>query len=46
MVGMKNALDDLAKSIPAARQVTAEQFIDFRYLQNLEKSGLLQELYR
>jgi NitT/TauT family transport system substrate-binding protein len=46
MEGMKNALDDLAKTVPAARTVKAEQFIDTRYLDNLERSGLLKELYR
>jgi ABC-type nitrate/sulfonate/bicarbonate transport system substrate-binding protein len=46
MAGMKNALDDLAKTVPAARDAKPEQFIDTRFLDNLEKSGLLQELYR
>ena len=46
MRGMKNALDDLAKSVPAARDAKAEQFIETRYLDNLEKSGLLRDLYR
>ena len=46
MAGMKNALDDLAKTVPAAKDAKPEQFIDTRYLDNLEKSGLLKELYR
>jgi NitT/TauT family transport system substrate-binding protein len=46
MVGMQNALDDLARTVPAARNTKPEQFIDFRFLENLEKSGLLKELYR
>ena len=46
MVGMQNALDDLAKTVPAARGAKPEQFIDLRFLDNLEKSGLLKELYR
>jgi NitT/TauT family transport system substrate-binding protein len=46
MTGMKNALDDLAKTVPAAREAKPEQFIETRYLDNLEKSGLLRELYR
>jgi ABC-type nitrate/sulfonate/bicarbonate transport system substrate-binding protein len=45
MTGMKNALDDLAKTVPAAREAKPEQFIESRYLDNLEKSGLLRELY-
>ncbi|HWO43200.1 MAG TPA: ABC transporter substrate-binding protein [Candidatus Eisenbacteria bacterium] len=46
MAGMRNALNDLAKSVPAARDAKPEQFIDMRFLDKLEKSGLLQELYR
>jgi ABC-type nitrate/sulfonate/bicarbonate transport system substrate-binding protein len=46
MVGMKNALDDLAKTVPAAKDAKPEQFIDTRFLDKLEKSGLLKELYR
>jgi ABC-type nitrate/sulfonate/bicarbonate transport system substrate-binding protein len=46
MEGMKNALEDLARTVPAAKNAKPEQFIDFRYLENLEKSGLLKELYR
>jgi ABC-type nitrate/sulfonate/bicarbonate transport system substrate-binding protein len=46
MAGMKNALDDLAMTIPAARDAKPQQFIDTRFLDKLEKSGLLQDLYR
>ena len=46
MVGMQNALDDLGKTVPAAKEAKPEQFIDTRFLDNLEKSGLLKELYR
>jgi hypothetical protein len=46
MTGMRNALDDLAKTVPAARDVKPEQFIDTRFLDKLEKSNLLQDLYR
>jgi len=46
MAGMKNALDDLAKTVPAAKDAKPEQFIDMRHLDRLEKSGLLKELYR
>jgi hypothetical protein len=46
MAGMKNALDDLAKTVPAAKDAKPEQFIDMGYLDRLEKSGLLKELYR
>lgn len=46
MVGMQNALDDLARTVPAAKNAKPEQFIDLRFLESLEKSGLLKELYR
>jgi len=46
MPGMQNALDDLAKTDPAAKNAKPEQFIDFRFLDNLEKGGLLKELYK
>ncbi|HKA31960.1 MAG TPA: ABC transporter substrate-binding protein [Candidatus Binatia bacterium] len=46
MPGMKNALDDLAATMPAAKNAKPEQFIDFHFLDTLEKSGLLKELYR
>jgi len=45
MVGLQNALDDLAKTVPAARNAKPEQFVDRRFLDTLEKSGLLKELY-
>jgi ABC-type nitrate/sulfonate/bicarbonate transport system substrate-binding protein len=46
MAGMQNALDDLAKTTPAAKSAKPEQFIETRFLENLEKGGLLKELYR
>jgi ABC-type nitrate/sulfonate/bicarbonate transport system substrate-binding protein len=46
MVGMQNALDEVAKTIPAAKNAKPEQFVDTRFLDKLEKSGLLSELYR
>ena len=46
VVGMQNALDDLAKTTPGAKGAKPEQFIDLRFLDNLEKGGLLKELYR
>ena len=46
MTGMQNALDDLARTIPAAKSAKPEQFVDLRFLDKLEKSGLLNELYK
>lgn len=46
MAGMQNALDDLARTVPAAKNAKPEQFVDTRFLEKLEKSGLLKELYK
>jgi len=46
MAGVQNALDDLAKTVPAAKNAKPEQFVDLRFLDALEKSGLLKELYQ
>lgn len=46
MVGMQNAVDEVAKTIPAAKNAKPEQFVDTRFLDKLEKSGLLNELYK
>src|SRR5678816_4084762 len=35
-VGVQNALDDLVKTVPAAKNVKAEQFVDHRFLDTLE----------
>jgi NitT/TauT family transport system substrate-binding protein len=45
MAGVHNVLDDLAKTVPAAKNAKPEQFVDLRFLDTLEKSGLLKELY-
>ncbi|MGZ9186732.1 MAG: ABC transporter substrate-binding protein [Candidatus Binatia bacterium] len=45
MAGVVNVLDDLAKTVPAAKSAKPEQFVDMRFLDTLEKSGLLKELY-
>jgi NitT/TauT family transport system substrate-binding protein len=45
MTGVQNVLDDLAKTVPAAKTAKPEQFVDHRFLDGLEKSGLLKELY-
>lgn len=46
MQGMQNALDDVARTVPAAKNAKPEQFVDMRFLDRLEKSGLLKELYK
>ena len=44
--GLQNALDDLAKTVPAAKSAKPEQFVDQRFVDDLDKSGLIKELYR
>jgi ABC-type nitrate/sulfonate/bicarbonate transport system substrate-binding protein len=46
MVGVQNVLDDLVKTVPAARNAKPQQFVDMRFLETLEKGGLLKELYQ
>jgi len=45
MTGIVNVLEDLAKTVPAAKIAKPEQFVDTRFLDTLDKSGLLKELY-
>jgi NitT/TauT family transport system substrate-binding protein len=45
MAGVQNVLDDLAKTVPAAKNAKPEQFVDNRFLEGVEKSGLMKELY-
>ena len=46
MQGMQNALDDVARTVPAAKTAKPDQFVDLRFLDKIEKSGLLKELYK
>lgn len=46
MQGMQNALDDVARTVPAAKNARPEQFVDLSFLARVEKSGLLKELYK
>jgi len=46
MVGVQNVLDDLVKTVPAAKNAKPEQFVDMHFLETLEKGGLLKELYQ
>jgi ABC-type nitrate/sulfonate/bicarbonate transport system substrate-binding protein len=46
MQGMQNALDDVARTVPAAKNAKPEQFVDLRFLDRIDKSGILKELYK
>ena len=44
--GLKTILDDLAKKLPAARTANPRDFMDGRFIQELDKSGYIDGLYR
>jgi ABC-type nitrate/sulfonate/bicarbonate transport system substrate-binding protein len=44
--GFKTILDDLAKKLPAARTANPRDFMDARFIQELDKSGYIDGLYR
>ena len=46
MVGMQNALDDLARTIPAAKTAKPEQFVDMRFLDRLRRVDYLKNSIR
>jgi len=39
MQGMQNAIDDLARTLPAAKNAKPEQFVDPRFLDIIEKAA-------
>lgn len=44
--GFKTILDELAKKLPAARSANPREFIDARFIQELDKSGYIDGLYK
>ena len=44
--GFKTILDELAKRLPAARTANPRDFMDARFIQELDKSGYIDGLYR
>ena len=44
--GFKTILDDVAKKLPAARTANPRDFVDVRFIQELDKSGYIDSLYR
>jgi hypothetical protein len=44
--GFKTILDELAKKLPAARTANPREFIDARFIQELDKSGYIDGLYK
>ncbi len=43
---IQTVLDQLAPQVPAARTARAEDFLDNRYVRELDESGFIQALYR
>jgi ABC-type nitrate/sulfonate/bicarbonate transport system substrate-binding protein len=44
--GFKTILDELSKKLPAARTANPRDFMDTRFIQELDKSGYIDGLYR
>ena len=44
--GFKTILDELSKKLPAARNANPRDFMDVRFIQELDKSGYIDGLYR
>ena len=44
--GFKTIFDDLAKRVPAAKTANPKEFVDTRFIEELDKSGYIDGLYR
>ena len=44
--GFKTILDELSKKLPAARTANPRDFIDARFIQELDQSGYIDSLYK
>ena len=44
--GIKTILEDLAEGEPKAKTAKPEDFVDMRFVQELDQSGFLNKLYR
>jgi NitT/TauT family transport system substrate-binding protein len=44
--GFKTIFEDLAKRVPAAKNANAKDYIDTRFIDELDKSGYIDRLYR
>ena len=44
--GVRNAIDEVALRVPAARSKKPEDFIDTRFLKELEKEGFFRQFQR
>jgi hypothetical protein len=44
--GVRNAIDEVALRVPAARARKPEEFVDTRFLKELEREGFFKQLQR
>ena len=44
--GFKTIFDDLAKRVPAAKHANPKDFVDTRFIEELDRSGYIDALYR
>jgi ABC-type nitrate/sulfonate/bicarbonate transport system substrate-binding protein len=44
--GFKTIFEDLAKRVPAAKTANAKEFMDTRFIEELDKSGYIDGLYK
>ena len=44
--GFKTIFDDLAKRVPAARNANPKDYVDTRFIEELDRSGYIDGLYR
>ena len=44
--GMRNALDEVAQRVPAAKSKKPEDFVNTRFLKELEAEGFLNQLHK
>jgi hypothetical protein len=44
--GVRNAIDEVGQRVPAARSRKPEEFVDTRFLKELEKEGFFKQFQR
>ena len=44
--GIKNILEPLAQTDPKAKAAKPEDFVDMRFIKDLDESGFIDELYK
>ena len=46
MEGIRNALEEVAQRVPAAKSKKPEDFVNTNFLMELEKEGFFKQLYK